>query len=267
MAALEGKRSRFISADGSVDINLADAVTAARQALAVAGLHLFDKVKPALLQRRFVVARPRSLDQIRRAVTVLRALAIALPVLTVALLALALGLSRERRRALLQAGAGLAAACALGIAAIVVLRSFYLRAVVGTNVPHDAAGALFDVLVRNLRLELKLACLGGLAAVAAALLAGPSPFAVRLRAVALRTAGTLADEAVGESVTATWVAANKPTLRTVTVILGLLLLLSASHPTVRLLVELAVGMAVVLGAVEILSRPAGKTKSSPRRVP
>ena len=60
----------------------------------------------------------------------------------------------------------------------------------------------------------------------------------------------------GESVTATWVAANKPTLRTAAVVTGLLLLLASSHPTVGLLVKLAIGVLVVLAALEILSRPA-----------
>jgi hypothetical protein len=81
---------------------------------------------------------------------------------------------------------------------------------------------------------------------------------VRFRAAALRTAGRLADEAVGESVTATWVAANKPTLRTAAVVTGMLLLLAASHPTVSLLVKLAIGVLIVLGAIEVLSRPAAK---------
>jgi hypothetical protein len=66
----------------------------------------------------------------------------------------------------------------------------------------------------------------------------------------------LADEAVGESVTAKWVAANRPILRTATVILGLLVLLTAAHPNVRLLVKLAIGVLLGLGVIEVLARPA-----------
>ncbi len=256
LAALDKRRSPYLAPDGSVDIDLAGVVVAARQALAQAGLHLFDKVKPKLLQRRFVVARPSSIDRIRRVVTILKALAIALPVVSALCFALALGLSRERRRTVLRAGAGVAATAAVTIAAIVVMRTYYLHRVVGPDVPLAAAGALYDVLVRNLRLQLKLVCLGGLAVAGAAALAGPSPFAVRTRTWALRTAGKLADEAVGESVTARWVATNKATLRTVTVVFALLLLLSAAHPNVRLLVKLTVGALLVLGALEILGRPA-----------
>ena len=254
--ALEGKPSPLLSVDGSVDINLANAVAAARQALAVAGLHIFDKVKPSLLQRRFVIAKPRSLAQIRRGVNVLRALAIALPLLAFGLVALALALSRERKRTLFWAGAALTAAGALGFAAIVVLRTYYLDKVVGATVPHDAAAAFYDTLLASLRLDLKIACYGGLAVAGAAVLAGTSPQATRIRRGALRMAGMLADEAVGESVTAKWVAANRPILRTVAVILGLLVLLTAAHPNVRLLVKLAIGVLVALGVIEVLARPA-----------
>lgn len=253
--ALEGRPSPLISADGSVNINLTNAAQAAREALAAAGLHIFDKVKPELLQRRFVVAKPKSLRQIRRAVKVLRALAIVLPVLSFALVALALGLSRERRRSLFRAGAALTAAGVLGLAAVIVLRTYYLHEVVGPDVPHAAAVALYDTIASSLRLDLKIACFAGLGVSGAAVLAGPSPGAVRVRRFALGAAGRLADEAVGESVTARWVAANKPILRTVTLIVGLLLLLSAAHPNVRLLVKLAIGVAVVLGAIEVLARP------------
>jgi hypothetical protein len=254
--ALEGKPSPLLSADGSVNINLANAVAAARQALAVAGLHIFDKVKPSLLQRQFVIAKPRSLAQIRRGVNVLRALAIALPLLSVGLVALALALSRERKRTLFWAGAALTAAGALGFAAIVVLRTYYLDKVVGPSVPHDAAAAFYDTLLSRLRLDLKIACYVGLAGAGAAVLAGPSPAATRIRRGALRMAGMLADEAVGESVTAKWVAANRPILRTAIVILGLLVLLTAANPNVRLLVKLAIGVLVALGVIEVLARPA-----------
>ena len=60
----------------------------------------------------------------------------------------------------------------------------------------------------------------------------------------------------GESVTARWVAANRSILRTAIVILGLLVLLTAANPNVRLLVKLAVGVLVALAVIEVLARPA-----------
>ena len=53
-------------------------------------------------------------------------------------------------------------------------------------------------------------------------------------------------------------------LRTVTVILGLLLVLDSHHITSRLIVEYAIGVLLVLGLVEILARPA-TTQAAPKR--
>jgi len=254
--ALEGRPSPLVGPDGSVDIDLSNMVAEARQILAEQGLHIFDRIKPALLQRRLVIAKPRSLAQIRRGVKLLRALAIALPILALCLVGLALALSGDRARTLFWAGVSLTAAGALGIAAIVVGRTYYLHEVVGPQVPHDAAVAFYDTVLASLRFDYRLACWIGLGVSGVAVLAGSSAAAVRFRRNALAVAGRIADEAVGESATAQWVAENKSILRTITVITGLLLLLTTSHPTERLLVELGIGVLVVLAAIEILARPA-----------
>ncbi len=77
--------------------------------------------------------------------------------------------------------------------------------------PHDAAVAFYDTLLASLRFDLKIACYVGLAVAGAAVLAGTSPAAERIRRGAAANGWRkLADEAVGESVTAKWVAANPP---------------------------------------------------------
>jgi hypothetical protein len=257
VAALEGKTSAFIEPDGTVDIKLANAAVAARAALAEAGLHVFDQVKPQLLQKRLVIAKPHSLKEIRRGVSMLRALAIVLPLLAVALVGFALLLSGDRRRTLVRTGISLIVAGVLGILLIVVLRSYYLDQVVGPGVPRAAATAFYDTLLASLRFDMKLACLAGLAVTGGAWVAGPSPRAVWLRTTVLRAAGRLADEAVGEAVTLNWAGRNKSALRTATVLLGLLLLLSASGPTLHSLLRIALGVGIVLLLIEVLARPTG----------
>ena len=102
---------------------------------------------------------------------------------------------------------------------------------------------------------MKIACFGGLGVAPAAGLAGLAAGGQVPRSRSCARRARLADEAVGESVTAKWVAANEaPTLRTVTVVGGLLFLVTASHPTVRLLVKLGAAVVVVLGALEISAR-------------
>ena len=261
VAALEGKTSPLLNPDGSVDIDLSNAVAVARQSLGAAGLHLFDHVQPAVVKPHFELARPGALRRARHAVETLKTLSVVLPAAAIVLFALAFTLSRDRRRTLFHAGAGLAAASVVGIVAIVVGRSYYLNDIVGADVPRDAAIAFYDTLLGSLRFWLKLVCVAGIGAIAIAVVAGPSRLAVRVRSLSLRTAGGLADEAVGTSVTARFVAEHKSTLRTVTVI-GALLVLVASHDVNgRLLLGLAAGVLVVLGAIEILSRPGGPKRS------
>jgi hypothetical protein len=255
VAALEGKPNRLIAPDGSVDVNLTDVVAAARDALAATGLHAFAKVQPGLVQERFTIARPGSVHRARHAVSQLKTLSILLPAAAIVLFGLAFMFSRERRRTLLRAGVGLAAAGAVGLVLVAIGRWYYLHSVAGPDLPHPAATALYDTVLRDLRLAYKATSLVGLGLVGAALLAGPSRLATRLRSVTVQGAGEVADRAVGESVTHSWVAANKSILRTVAVVAGLLLLLSSPHPSLRLLVELGAGVGLVLLLLEILARP------------
>ena len=178
-----------------------------------------------------------------------------LPAIAIALVGLAFALSRDRRRTLLQTGVALGVAGVAGIVAVVAGRSYYLHSVVGPDVPHTAATAFYDTVVRDLRRAYEITCAAGLAAVIAALLAGPSQAAVRLRSLTLRGAGAAADAAVGESVTVGWVAANRSTLRTVAVAAGFLFLITSGPLRLGAAAEVAVGVAVALGVIEVLARP------------
>jgi hypothetical protein len=266
VAALEGKSSPFLRPDGSVAIDLSSAVLSARTALGAAGIHEFDKLSPADLQRGIVIAKPESLQRLRNGVKLLKALALGLPILAAALYVLAFAISRERRRTLVRAGIGLVAAGVVGLLAIAAGRYLYAHHVSGTGVTDDAASAIYNTVLADLRLWLELAALGGVLAALAGTVAGPSRAAVALRGATLRTTGAVTDEVVGANATSKWVAANRPVLRTVTVILGLLLVLDAHRITPRLIVEYAIGTLVVLGIFEILARPAMPRRRS-RGVP
>jgi hypothetical protein len=255
VAALEGRQSDLIAPDGSVDVNLAAVVGKARDTLAAAGLHVFDNVQPGLIQQRFTIARPGALHRARHAVSVLKTLSIVLPAAAILLFGLAFAISRDRRRTLLHVGIGLLLAGVVGIVLVVAGRTYYLHSVVGPAVPHPAATALYDTVVRDLRHAYKVTSLAGIAFVAAALLAGPSRAATRLRTLTVRGAGAAADHAVGEDVRSGWVAANRSTLRTVVAVVALLYLVTAHELTWALLVEVGAGVAIALAAIEVLARP------------
>lgn len=258
-AALEGKPSPFVSPGGGVKIDLSSIVLAARSQLGIQGLHIFDQIAPAELHRGIVIARPSTLSNGKQAVRALRAATIVLPVVAIFFAALALLVARERKRAVFWLGTGVAAACVVGLIALSFARHFYLADVAGSDVPAAAARAIYDTVLHDLRLYLELAALAGVVAMIAAALAGTSATARRIRTRTLRTAGGIADGAVGKSATVTWVAENKSTLRTVVIVAGLLFAATATHLTTRYLVEIGVVVLVLLGALKILSRP--------RRVP
>jgi len=254
VAALEDRKSVLVASDGSVDVDLASVVALARDELASRGLHVFDRVQPAQVHERFTIARSGALRRARHAVSLLKTLSIALPAAAIALFALAFAISRDRRRTLLQAGIGLAVGGVVGVVLLVAGRSYYLDSVAGPDVSHAAATALYDTVVRDLRHGYKVLCLGGLGLVLAAIVAGPSRGATRLRSLSLRGAGAAADHAVGEAVVSSWVAANKATLRTVVLAAGVVLLVT-SHLSVAVLLEIGAGVAIALGALEVLARP------------
>ncbi len=256
VAVIEGKQTALVSPDGSVDIDLSSIATHARQAIGLAGLDLYDKTRPAaIVHQKFVIVKPKSLGRIRWAATTLKRLAIVLPVAVLLLAGLALTVSRERRRTMFWLGGGLTAGAIAGLVLVAFGRRYYLDNIVGPDVPGDAARALYDTLLRNLRFDLELAILAGVLIAGGAALAGPSRVAVGIRSRSLASAGAMADSAAGQSVSVNWIAANKGTLRTITFIGALIYLATASGLTLASFVALVIVVLLVLGGLEILSRP------------
>jgi hypothetical protein len=256
VAVVEGKQTALVAPDGSVDIDLSNIATHARQAIGLAGLDLYDKSRPAaIVHQRFVIVKPKSLGRIRWAATALKRLAIVLPVASLLLAGLALAISRERRRTMFWLGGGLTAGAIAGLVLVAFGRRYYLDNIVGPDVPGDAARALYDTLLRNLRFDLELAILAGLLIAGGAALAGPSRVAVGIRSRSLASAGAMADSAAGQSVSVNWIAANKGTLRTITFIGALIYLATSSGLTLMSFVALVIVVLLVLGGLEILSRP------------
>jgi hypothetical protein len=256
VAVVEGKPAALVAPDGSVDIDLSNIATHARQAIGLAGLDLYEKTRPAaIVQQKFVIVKPKSLGRIRWAATTLKRLAIVLPVAALLLAGLALAVSRERRRTVFRLGGGLTGGAIAGLVLVAFGRRYYLDNIVGPDVPGDAARALYDTLLRNLRFDLELAILAGVLIAGGAALAGPSRVAVGIRSRSLASAGAVADSAAGQSVSVNWIAANKGTLRTITFICALIYLATASGLTLMSFVALVIVVLLVLGGLEILSRP------------
>jgi hypothetical protein len=147
---LEGKGKIVSTARGEVAIELQPLAEQVQAALDKNGVHIFDSVRPADLQRRFVLFRSVDLARAQRATRLLQTLRIWLPIETVVAFGAAVLLARDQRLAIGRSALALAATMVLMTAGIAVGRAFYLDHV-GGGIPRATAAVPFDGLVRSLR--------------------------------------------------------------------------------------------------------------------
>jgi hypothetical protein len=187
-------------------------------------------------------------------------LKIVLPILAVLLLAVGVYVARGHRRALIGAGLGLAASMLVLGAGLLIFRGVYLNSVPGSVLPADAAAALFDTLVRFIKVGLRTILVVGLIIAAGAFLTGPSATAVSIRGAfssglaRVRHSGERAGVRSGP--VGTWTYAHRRGLRISAVALAALLFVFWGQPTAVVVIVLAGLLLVVLGLIELIgSRP------------
>lgn len=164
-AALSGRAD-----DGAISIDLAATARLLSRRLAANGID----VSPRLLgvSGRITIYRFDDLYRARRAVRLLNRSAFALPVLLVVCAAGAVVVAVDRRRAGLGVGIAVVAGAGLLAAALAFGRDRYLDGATTVGMPLDAAGALYDALLRPLVTSVRIALLVGLALIVVALVLG-----------------------------------------------------------------------------------------------
>jgi hypothetical protein len=138
--------------------------------------------------------------------------------------------------------------------------------------PTDAAGVLYDTLIRFIREGLRVLLLVGLIVAAAAFLTGPSSAAVATRRGVRSGIAWVRDSAEQRGVHAgpvtAWTAAHKTALRVAAVALVAVIFVFWGHPTLAVVIWLLVLLLVLLGVIELLGgrRPAaaGEAGAAPR---
>jgi hypothetical protein len=249
---LTGKGGRVVQTkNGQVVVDLAPVLARVEQRLHERGIDIFSRVPPSAIPSNFVILDSKQLKNGQKGVRLLKALAIALPLIVLALIAAAIGISERRRRTLLQASLGIALSMAVLGALLVVGRWVYLDKLSGPNLPRDAAAAFYDILVHYLRLGLRIVAAIALLVAAGAYLSGPSR-----RAVAIRGwFGSLGDRRrAADSPFGRWVAANKTALRVGAILVPLAILLLWNSPSLTVLIVLLVIAVLLLLAIELLGR-------------
>jgi hypothetical protein len=260
---LTGQGHYIQTAHGEVAIDLAPVLARVKKRLDGRGVTIFDSVPTTTYKTKFVIVSSKQLDNGQKAFRLLKALAIALPLIVLALFAAAIAVSRQRRRTLLQASLGLAFSMAVLGILLTIGRSIYLDKVAGPTLPHDAAAAFYDTIVHYLRLGLRVIAGVALVVAAGAFVTGPSRLAVAVRG----WFGSGLGWAQGETgVTSTsvgrWVRSAKRPLRIAAIVLPVVIFLLWNTPTVSLVIALVALSLFLLLVIEFLGRappePAGQ---------
>jgi hypothetical protein len=246
--------------DGKVALDLGDVVEQVQQKLVGAGLTFLQNVKVPPVSTTIDIIDTEGLSEARTYLGILDTLAWVLPVLMIVCFVASALVVRTHRRATIRAGIVLAAACAFTLVLLAIGRSLYLNAASGPKVSRDAASAVFDILVRNLRYGLITLAVVGVVVAMVAYFVGPSTAAVKARAFASsgisgarRRAGGLGYET---NPVEGFVAAHRRGLELLVAGLAVLALVLWDRPGIGAVIFLLVLALILVGFIEFLARGA-----------
>ena len=214
------------------------------------------------------IFQSKDLQKINGAMNLLSKLAFLLPFLVLACFGAAILLSRNRRRGFLWSAVGFGVGALLLALGLTIGRHVYLGAISGQNIPHDAAAAIYDTLVRFLRTSLRAALLFAVIVVVAVVFAGPS----RLGAGFRKGVHASVDWLGAQSDDAGWrwlgpigfVERHKGAWRAVIAVALFVVLFRWSHPTPLVVFWIGLVAVLLLGVVEYFGRePSTHAAASP----
>ena len=255
--------------DSKITLDLAPTIDTIKTELTKKGLGFLKNVSVPPVKRTIVLIDAGGIEQARTASKILNAIAWLLPILAIGCFVAAALLVRPRRRGTIRSGLVLFGGAAFTLVLLALGRYFYLDAATPPGGNGKAAAAVWDILLRNLRVAVIIVGLLGLLIAFGAWLSGSSGGAERIRALAGRGVGGLRRVADEHGYTpgpvATWVTANKRGLQIGAVVLAVLVFIAWKNPTIGVTLVILIVLALVLGAISFLTRgsaaPAGGTTS------
>ncbi|MET9468249.1 hypothetical protein ABZY44_26395 [Streptomyces sp. NPDC006544] len=241
--------------DGTVTLDVGAAVEKVKEDLVNAGLSPAEKIPE--VHKQMVLFQSEELEKVRGAAHLLDVVGNWMPVLTVVLGAVGVMLARRRRRALVATALGAAGACLLVAIVLVVVRHYYLDHLPAEVQSPAAAAAVFDTLVRFLKVSLRTALVLGVVVALGAYLSGAGRLPRGVRGRAERAADSAAGWGAGHGVhtgrVGTWVQARRGAL-TIGVLLVLALVFALwNHPTVLTVLLLVLVLLAVLAVLALLA--------------
>jgi hypothetical protein len=242
--------------NGKITLDLGQVIEKVKTALVDRGLTFLQNVDVPPVSRTITIIDSEGLSSARTYVGILNTLAWVLPVLGVLALAGSALLVTNRRRGTIRAALVLIAACAFTLVLLAIGRSLYLDATVN----KDAAQAVFDILVRNLRYGIITLGVVGIIVALVAYFAGPSAPAKKAREVAssgiARTRNKAGDLGYQPNAFEEFVAAHKRGIDLGIAALAVLVLVLWDHPGVGAVLFIFVVALILVGVVEFLARGA-----------
>ncbi len=263
---LEGNQGGAVSAqDDQITLNLAPIIAAVQDRLVERGFELAASIPE--VDRTFPLAESDAITQAQSAYGVLNTLGVWLPILTLVLFVGGVLLARDRRRTLMKGALGVAAAMVLLGVALTLTRTWYVETTPADILNAQAAGGVFDTVVRLLRTSLRALAVAALAVALVAFLAGPSTAAMRTRATFERSIGSAraGAEHTGWDTgrVGTWVFTHRRGLQITTLVLGGLVLMFWPQPTAWVVVMMALAVVLALALIEFIGTPPAQLTAAP----
>ncbi|MGX2995821.1 hypothetical protein JNUCC64_16285 [Streptomyces sp. JNUCC 64] len=245
--------------DGAVTVDLGPLVDRVKQRLVDEGFTAAGRI-PEVHTHLTVANAPddSALAKVRVWFRILQILGNWLPVIAAALVVGGVLLARRRRRALIAGALGVAFAVVLLGAGLTLFRSFYLDAL-PTSVSRDAAGSVYDAMVRFLRASVRVVAALGVVVALIAWVTGDGRWARATREVwadGVGGARRFADRAgFRAGPVGPWVRRYRVPLGWGLVGAAALALVLWSWPTAGVLVGLGLGLLFALAVVGFLAGP------------
>ena len=255
---LEGNQGGAVSAqDNTITLNLGPIIAQVKERLVAQGFGLANNIP--VVNQSFVLVQSDAITSAQSFYRLLNTLGAWLPFIALALFAGGVVLARDRRRALLKGALGVTGAMIVLGVGLAIARTWYVGSTPANILTEQAAGSVFDTLVRFLRTGLRALAILGLVAALAAFLTGPSTAAVRTRSTLGGGIGSLrgSAEAAGWQTGrfGTWTYAHKRALQISAVVAGGLILMFWTQPTGWVVVWTALAVVLALAVIEFLGRP------------
>lgn len=254
-AALSGQTTGAVQIQGNeVVLDLGEVVAQVKTQLINAGFTVAEKIPT--VDTQIVLVESSSISRAQRAYSTLNTLGFWLPLVAVVLALTGVFVAYNSRKGLLGFGFGLTLTMVVSGIAFGFVRTDVLNQLPATA-NTAAATALLDQVSYFLRQALWAGAAAGVVLILAAILIGPSRFAISLRGFSSRAAaavqGHLADWGASMNAARGWVAAQAPGLRIAASIGAIVVIMLQRYKTVELIIWTSVGLLVVLFVIQVFA--------------